>query len=425
MAAAAGIAGRCAVYYVVPFAAGILVFASYAIGRSLGRPGAGLIAAWLVATSPTFLFMAFAPMSDVPAAAAWAVAVAGVIAGSPAAIALSALSSALAILIRPNLAPLALLLLAVLASRRRFAGAAVFAALAATGAIATAAINARLYGSPTSSGYDLNGAFALANVAVNLRRYGWWLLTVETPLAAGLVWLVWSRRWLLAAFAAAVWFAYLVYVPWDAWWYLRFLLPGWPMMAFGAGSLLSTGLRARAALIRACTVAAIVALGAAGVVQATRRHAFDEAAGESKYVEVARTVAALTRPEDVIVAAQHSGTLRYYGGRLTLRWDVGDPAWFDRTVDWLAARGHRVYFVLEESEAQALRERAGAVSRYARLDWPAVVSFRGGNVKFYDPLNRDPSVRTIATRESHAVDGCVPPLPTPALSTAAGPPRLP
>ncbi len=69
-------AGQCAIFWVVPVCGGILVFATYAIGRRLGRPIVGLAAAWIVATSPTLLFMLMAPMSDVPAAAAWAVSVA-------------------------------------------------------------------------------------------------------------------------------------------------------------------------------------------------------------------------------------------------------------------------------------------------------------------------------------------------------------
>ena len=65
---------------------------------------------------------------------------------------------------------------------------------------------------------------------------------------------------------------------------------------------------------------------------------------------MAKTVESLTGPDDVVISAQHSGSIRYYAGRLTLRWDVGDPAWLDRTVDWLAAHGHHPYFVLEPQE---------------------------------------------------------------------------
>jgi predicted membrane-bound dolichyl-phosphate-mannose-protein mannosyltransferase len=66
MAAGKWIAGACAVYWIVPLAAGLLVLATFAIGRLVAQPLVGLGAAWLIATSPTMLFMSMAPMSDVP-----------------------------------------------------------------------------------------------------------------------------------------------------------------------------------------------------------------------------------------------------------------------------------------------------------------------------------------------------------------------
>ena len=72
MALAKTIAGHCAVFAVVPIAAGMLVLATYGLGVRLGSPWGGVAAAWLVATSPTVLMMAMAPMSDVPESAAWA-----------------------------------------------------------------------------------------------------------------------------------------------------------------------------------------------------------------------------------------------------------------------------------------------------------------------------------------------------------------
>lgn len=427
MAAAKALAGPCAVFWIVPIAAGLLVFATYVIGARLVSPAAGLGAAWLVATSPTVLFMAMAPMSDVPAAAAWAAAVSLVLPGSAAAALAGGLAAGAAVLIRPNLAPLAGVLALWLVWRRRFGPALAFTLAAGLGVAAVATVNLTLYGSPVRSGYDLTEAFSAANVMPNLRRYGWWLATAETPLAAGLVILAipFRRAWpsepgrsgwlLLAAVAAGVWIAYLVYVPWDAWWYLRFLLPGWPMMALGAATLLRMTRRA------APFVFALA--GAIGVGQAIQRGAFAEAAGESKYVEVARVVESLTDPQDVIVAAQHSGTLRYYAGRLTLRWDVGDPAWFDRTVEWLAANGHHPYLVVEETEARTLRESFGPVSRVARLDWAPLVTFRGGQVKLFDAVRREPGGPTIAQPASHAVDACARPKALPPFSPFARPRR--
>jgi hypothetical protein len=123
MAAAKTLAGQCGLFAVAPLAGGVLVFATYAIGRRIGRPIVGLAAAWLVATSATTLYMTVQPMSDVPAAAAWAVAVALLLgrdipqtsaacasastSASSASCVLSGVAAAVAITIRPNLVPLA------------------------------------------------------------------------------------------------------------------------------------------------------------------------------------------------------------------------------------------------------------------------------------------------------------------------------
>src|SRR5262249_40613722 len=138
-----------------------------------------------------------------------------------------------------------------------------------------------------------------------------------------------SRETLLLflAFSAFIWISYLVYVPWDAWWYLRFLLPAWPLMAIGTASLLAAAYGSSSPVLRPLPVVSVVGIGAAGIVQALQREAFAIARGEAKYVEVARIVESVTDPDAVIVSAQHSGSVRYYAGRLTLRWDVGDPAW--------------------------------------------------------------------------------------------------
>jgi hypothetical protein len=66
MALFKAVAGQCAMFWVVPVWGSLLVLATYAIGRRIGRPAVGLAAAWLVATSATMLFMVMAPMSDVP-----------------------------------------------------------------------------------------------------------------------------------------------------------------------------------------------------------------------------------------------------------------------------------------------------------------------------------------------------------------------
>jgi hypothetical protein len=168
-------------------------------------------------------------------------------------------------------------------------------------------------------------------------------------------------------------------------------------------------------VLRGAVVVVLVAIGVSGVTQAAQREAFSVARGEAKYVEAAKTVESLTRPDAVIISAQPSGSIRYYAGRLTLRWDVGDPAWLDRTVDWLAAHGHHPYVVLEPQEVDELRATFGPANASARLDWTPMVSFRGGAITMYDGVRRDREGTTVSQFPARASHECLLQKPEPRL----------
>ena len=119
MAAMKGVAGHAALFLVVPSLPVLLIWATFAIGRQLGSASLGLSAAWLLATSPAFLTMSKEPMSDVPAAAFWALATWKVLDDSRFSKALAGLAAAMAILIRPNLVPLAAVLGVWMLARQR------------------------------------------------------------------------------------------------------------------------------------------------------------------------------------------------------------------------------------------------------------------------------------------------------------------
>jgi hypothetical protein len=77
MALFESLGGRDAVFYVMPLLAGVAVWATYALGTCAGGRRVGVVAAVLLAASPTVLFqVTHAPMSDLPAAAWWTVALA-------------------------------------------------------------------------------------------------------------------------------------------------------------------------------------------------------------------------------------------------------------------------------------------------------------------------------------------------------------
>ena len=111
MAAARVTAGRSAMFAVTPLMGGLAVYLMFLLGRHLAGPAAGLLAAALSAASPTFLIQLFQPMNDVTAAAVWAAALVAAISagarGTPLAAAGAGLLTAAALVVRPNLAPLA------------------------------------------------------------------------------------------------------------------------------------------------------------------------------------------------------------------------------------------------------------------------------------------------------------------------------
>jgi hypothetical protein len=93
-------------------------------------------------------------------------------------------------------------------------------------------------------------------------------------------------------------------------------------------------------------------------------------------------VKVLTPPNAVILAAQHSGSVRYYANRITLRYDFLAPEGLDAALRELREKGYRPYIVLEDWEEVNFRKRFGAASRVGRLDWRPLVSIPP--VRIYD-----------------------------------------
>ena len=141
-----------------------------------------------------------------------------------------------------------------------------------------------------------------------------------------------------------------------------------------------------------------------GMRVAVDRSAFDLGRGERRYIDVARFIEDHTDPAAVILSVQHSGSLRIYADRLTLRYDALDPLWLDRTVAYLQSIGRRPYDVLDGGEVDAFRQRFGPANRSGTLDWPPIATL-GGTIAVYDPSHQRPDVSPLAiasTRGTHA-----------------------
>lgn len=428
--------GFCGAFLVVPLSGALTVWLTYALGRRVfDGPGIALWGAALVATSPVFLYQLMNAMSDVPVTAAWTLALLLAVMRRPIA---AGLAMSATIAIRPNLAPLALVLLgwsALVEWRDRGGRAAVVSALGlatgmAPGIVGIAWLNATLYGSPWTSGYGTTAdLYSLRFGAANLRHYAVWMGDVETPAVALAALYFMAPRWfppariararlLLGGAMACVIASYVFYRPFDVWWYLRFLLPMWPvMMLLTAAALEAIARRSmRAAYpVAIATMAGLLAWH--GLSVAANRSVFDLGRGERRYVDVARFIDSHTPPDAVILSVQHSGSLRIYAGRLTLKYDVLDPVWLDRTVDYLQSVGRRPYFVLDGGEVDAFRQRFGVLNRTGALDWPPLATL-GSIVAVYDPIDRRPGSSPLAIARTRAPRGkalCDPPHSWPPL----------
>lgn len=379
--------GERAVYFAVPLLGALAVWLTFRLGLRFGDRHAAALAAFALLVSPAFLFQLMWPMSDVPVMTWWLAAIVLAFGGSTVHVVLSGLAAAAAILTRPNLFPLALLVAALIVVRQdlprlRVARVLAFIVAVLPGPIAIALINDHLYGSPFSSGYGTFATiYAGRHLATNVVQYPLWLMQTQTPfILLALAAPVLLRRHgnlgatRLATFALVFSFAvlllYLWYTPYDHWTYLRFLLPAYPVMLAASAAAFSL-IAPKAPRMRAAAfIVVALVLATWGVWQA--RSAFTVQAEEARYLAAGRFAAAL--PENaVILCNQHSGSLRYYANRITLRFEWLMPDVYASALEYLRQSGRPVFVVLDEWERDVFRSRYAAVADVSWLDAPPVL----------------------------------------------------
>jgi hypothetical protein len=349
---------------VVPVSGAVTMLALMAIAALVGRRELGWAAAVLLGTSPAFLMSLVVPMSDLPATAAWTVAMAAALAPGVSSALMAGLAGGMGILIRPNLLPLALAVIALsAASGRDSARLRVWRAGAAAiglglGALCVAAFQWSYYGSPTANGYGrLEDLFAVRYWSTNVAQFSMWLMSTQATVAligTGAAVLARARDahrmpWLLLALPALTLACYLFYLPFDNWTYLRFLLPGLPIvMLWSAAGLAWVTRVAPGAAGRLAFVLLIVWCGLGQFHEARVRHVFANAASVQRFEDVSRAVQQRVPPASVVVTREFSGSLQYYAGLQTVRWDRLDAASLTRAVTQLQAAGLPVFALLDE-----------------------------------------------------------------------------
>jgi hypothetical protein len=170
--------------------------------------------------------------------------------------------------------------------------------------------------------------------------------------------------------ATAVVLSYLWYTPYDHWNYLRFLLPVYPpalalaAAAFMQGAPITPRSRAFA------LTAVVIVLAGWGLWMG--RPAFQVRADEARYIAAGDFAREL--PENaVILCNQHSGSLRYYANRLTMRFEWLDPEMYGEAIDRVRRLGRPVYVVLDDWEREIFRQRYAAAADLSWLDEPPLL----------------------------------------------------
>ncbi len=392
MAPLAAVFGRDAIFWLVPFSGGLLVLSAAAIAQRLAGGMAGAVAAILTATSPIVLYQVVQPMNDVLTAALWIAAFALVIDRAS----IAGFFLGLAILVRPNLAPVAVVIAAapfVMMHARPLRSAGIMIAAAAPGIVALLWLNYELYGGPLASGYgDGFQLFAVSNVGDNARNFGRAIMQTQNivpaiGLLAPVVFTNEKRRASIALLAAAavVIVIYLLYRPYPEWWYLRFLIPAIVILLVLA-SAVAVEIASRARM-RGLIPLAVVVLALLGVRAAADRQVLELQRLEARYRETALVVADRLPPNAVLITVWQSGSVRFHANRAAIMWDSLEPTWLDRAVRWLRSRGLQPYFLFERREEPEFRARFRDLSEFGALDWPPRIDL-SRQVRIYDPADR-------------------------------------
>ena len=253
----------------------------------------------------------------------------------------------------------------------------------------------------------LSGIYHLEYFWPNLIRYPMWLVHSETTvvlIALAAPFLIWQtrrddngRRVALVAtyvgLAVVTWACYLLYIPFETWDYLRFLMPAIPpiavLMAVAIARFVDRLFPAAATL----TLVLVVLILSWTRVEFARENAiFNRVGGERQYQVIGEYAGARLPRNAILLAMQNSGSARYYSGRLTVRYDMIPGPELDRVIADLRRIGHHPYILVYDWEHEQFLDRFKDHSRLARLDWPAVALMRKPSVlRIYDPADVDGS----------------------------------
>ncbi len=269
----------------------------------------------------------------------------------------------------------------------------------------------------------------LSRVPINLRLYLSWFVESHTLLALSgffALFVPLRRLWpavgnretfiVMAAVVLIVWATYCAWLVFGDWWYQRFLLTLLAVPDAWYRRRAVSAYRAGGSFVRAAIVLIVVSLGLYQLDIAVSRGVFGNREGRRRFVDAAELVRRVTEPNSAIASLDHSGSLRYYGGRMTINFGSVPDQSFDAVVDWLSEHGVRTYLAIEEWELPEIRQRFSTNRCMRVLDGPPVAVLEWpGKMQLFDLTGTRQEKEPIVAR----------PAPGP-LSTArpVAPPRL-
>jgi hypothetical protein len=341
-------------------------------------PGWAAAALGLFWLCPLTLFTALQPLSDL-LALFWSLAALWLALRSPGHwrwALLTGVATSIAVLVRPTNVLLALPLAVALGTdlRRHL--------LLGLGGLPAAAFfcyyNWRAYGAPLATGYgDVWNVFGLVNVSPNLVHFARWIPALLTPLilaALAAPFLPATRRRELAVLG--LWAGLLIgfyacyYHSGETWWYLRFILPAFPVLILAALVVLQHAWRRRPPSLATRLALAVVAAATAAwqIRLSDRLDAVGITAGEADYLHGANWAQGQLPPEAAVFCMQTSGALYFYTPLLLIRWDQVEMAELPRLLATLQAGRRPVYAMLFEFEqAEAFARLGGRWKKIATV----------------------------------------------------------
>jgi hypothetical protein len=250
-----------------------------------------------------------------------------------------------------------------------------FAIGAAPGFALLFGFNLLVHGHPLRTGYgNVAGEFALGYFRQRWNHYTHWLGKTFTPVVP-LAWLGvvrsretrWRDRTLLLVWFGSYFVFFCFYRPYDVWWYLRFLLPGFPALIIGAilavrGVWSVLDLRCHLPrlhwtsgnvipmLVLACVLSREVSVGVS-------QRVFDIAETEAIFRRASRYTAEQLPPRSIILSFLMSGALEYYTDLPYLRFDTMDRRTARRILRRTQRQGCRWYALVHPFELDAFRQR--------------------------------------------------------------------